>query len=457
MYIKNASELIKNGQTKAEKDARRSCLDALEYALEAVEPAALVKAKVRVTSDRRFLVVGRKRFDLWEFRRVLVIGGGKASAGMARAIEEVLGDKITGGIVNVPESQVRRNGRTIVKLHGATHPLPSTRGEEGVREMIRLVGKPTDDTLVISLISGGGSAMLPMPRDGITLSDKIETTRSLLRAGAGIKELNIVRKHLSEFKGGWLAVKLYPATVVSLVISDVVGNGLDSIASGPLYPDSSTFHDAMNVLKIYRLLGNIPVAASSLIQRGSAGAVPDTPKPGSRYFERVTNIIIGSNEDACAAAVRRLRALHCRPVLLTTGYEGESEDIGRQFGSIPLEAAGTTRPRSWVAGGETTVTVRGDGFGGRNQEFALGAAMKISGNRGVAIVSSGTDGVDGPTDAAGALVDGSTVSRARARGLEPREHLRHNDSYPLFRELGDLVMTGPTGTNVNDVCVIAIY
>ncbi len=456
MYIKNTSELIGNGRTDAERDARRSCLDALEYALEAVEPAALIKAKVRVTSDRRFLVIDRRRVDLGKFRRVLVIGGGKASVGMARAIEEVLGDKITGGIVNVPESQAKENGRMVVKLHGATHPLPSAKGEEGVREMMRLVGNPTDDTLVICLLSGGGSAMLPMPREGVTLSDKIETTRSILRAGADIKELNAVRKHLSDFKGGWLAVKLYPATVVSLVISDVVGNRLDSIASGPLHPDSSTFLEAMNVLKRYKLLEKTPVGALSLIQRGLAGEVPDTPKPGSRYFERVTNIIIGNNEDACAAGVRRLRALHCRPVLLTTGFEGESEDTGRRFGSVAIEAAGRSRPRSWVAGGETTVTVSGGGFGGRNQEFALSAAMKISGNPGFAIVSVDTDGTDGPTDAAGAIVDGSTVRRARALGLEPLERLRQNDSYPFFRELGDLVMTGPTGTNVNDVCIMAM-
>ena len=455
MYIKNSSELIGNGRTKAERDARRSSLEALESALEAVEPTALIKGRLRMTGDRR-LLVGRKRFNLRRFRRVLVIGGGKASAAMARAVEDVLGDEITGGVVNVLESQARRSGTMRVRLHGATHPLPSEKGERGVREMLKLVGNPTDDTLVICLISGGGSAMLPMPRKDIALSDKIETTRSLLRAGANIRELNIVRKHLSEIKGGWLAVKLYPATVVSLVISDVIGNRLDSIASGPLYPDPSTFQDAEKVLEKYALSRKVPPSVSDLIRRGEAGSVPDTPKPGSKYFKRITNVIVGSNEDACAAAVRRLRVLHCRPTLVTTGYQGEAEDVGRHFGSIPVQAAERTRPRSWVAGGETTVTVRGDGHGGRNQEFALGAAMKISGNPGVAIVSIGTDGMDGPTDAAGAIVDGSSIARARALGLGPRECLRRNDSYQFFREIGDLVMTGPTGTNVNDVCVIAM-
>lgn len=453
MYIKNASELVENGKTKAERSARRFCIEAVESALRAVEPGALVRAKVKLSEDRRFLVVGRRRVALNKFRRVVVIGGGKAESGMASSIEEILGEKITGGIVNVPESEAKTPRRSRIERHGAAHPLPSLKGEEGVREMFKLVGNPSEDTLVICLISGGGSAMLPMPREGITLSDKVETTRSLLKAGADIKELNIVRKHLSELKGGLMAVRLYPATVLSLVISDVVGNRLDSIASGPLYPDASTFDDAAEVLRKYKLLRKVPTSVLQLIERGQAGRIPDTPKPGSKYFERVTNVIIGSNADACEAAVRRLRAMHCRPTLLKSSYEGESRDVGMRLGSVPGNAVGP-RPRSWVAGGETTVSVRGGGVGGRNLELALAAGMKISGNLGVAVISIGTDGVDGPTDAAGAIVDGDTVDRARTLGLGPRKHLQRNDSYPFFKELGDLVMTGPTGTNVNDLCVI---
>lgn len=451
MHIKNASELVENGRTDADKESRRLGLDAVEHALAAVEPGSLVRAKVRLSRDGGTLIVGRKRLALNGFRRVFIIGGGKASRGMALALEEILSGRITGGVVNVPESQARGGGR--IRFHGASHPLPSAHGEAGVREMLDLVGEPTRDTLVICLISGGGSAMLPMPREGIALSDKVETTWSLLRAGANIKELNVVRKHLSGVKGGWLAVKLFPAAVLSLVISDVVGNPLDSIASGPLYPDPSTFRGALDVIRKYRLTKRIPPDAMRVIMSGVAGEIPDTPKPGSRYFERVSNIIIGSNEDACKGAVRRLRALGCNPVLLTAPYEGESARVGERFGLLTLQRR-TRRPRSWVAGGETTVTVTGEGVGGRNQEFALGAATKISGNSGVAIISIGTDGVDGPTDAAGAIVDGSTVRRAHALGLKPGESLRRNDSYEFFEGLGDLVITGPTGTNVNDVCVI---
>ncbi|MDA4122880.1 MAG: DUF4147 domain-containing protein [Thaumarchaeota archaeon] len=453
MYIKNSSELVENGKTKAERSARRFCLEAVESALQAVEPGALVRAKVKLSEDRRYLVVGRRRVALSKFRRIVVIGGGKAASGMASSIEEILGDKITEGMVNVPESEAGRPRRSRIERHGATHPLPSLEGEEGVRRMFKLVGDLREDTLVICLISGGGSAMLPMPTEGITLPDKVETTRSLLKAGADIKELNIVRKHLSELKGGWMAVRLYPATVLSLVISDVVGNRLDSIASGPLYPDVSTFNDAAGVLRKYKLLGKVPTGVLRLIERGQAGRIPDTPKPGSKYFEKVTNVIIGSNADASEAAVRRLRAMHCRPTLLKTSYEGESREVGMRLGSVTSHAAGP-RPRSWVAGGETTVNVRGGGVGGRNLELALAASMKISGNLGVAAVSIGTDGVDGPTDAAGAIVDGDTIDRARALGLDPRKHLQRNDSYPFFKELGDLIMTGPTGTNVNDLCVI---
>lgn len=454
MYIKNAAELIENGRTRAERNARRLSLDALEYALRAVEPFMLVRTHMRLRSDT--LSIGRRRIELGRYRRLFVIGGGKASGAMAEALESLLEGRITAGLINVPESYMKRNGCKIIKLHGATHPLPSTKGEKGVLKMLDLLGRPDEDTLVICLLSGGGSALLPMPRDGISLSDKVDVTRDLLKAGANIGELNIVRKHLSAIKGGQLAEKLYPSTVISLIISDVVGNRLESIASGPLSPDPSTFRDAINVLKKYKLWRSVSVNVSNLIQEGVEGKILETPKPGSKYFRKVSNVIIGSNSDACEAAVRRLKANHCRPTLLTTSYEGEARETGGRLVSIPLQLRADVQLRSWIAGGETTVTVNGDGKGGRNQEFALGAALKIDGNAGVAMTSMGTDGIDGPTDAAGAVVDGFTIERARSKGLEPEISLRHNDSYRFFKELGDLVITGPTGTNVNDICTIIL-
>jgi glycerate-2-kinase len=455
MYIKNASALIENGTTRKEKLARRLSLDAAEAALTAVEPSRLMKSKVRLSG--KGIVAGSETVDLTRFRRVLVIGGGKAALSMADTLESILGDAISDGIVNVPEALLhgrKRSGR--IRLHGATHPLPSETSEEGVQEMLELVGKPDNETLVICLISGGGSAMLPFPGEGLQLADKIEVTRGLLRAGATIQELNTVRKHLSGIKGGRLAQRLYPSTVLSLVISDVVGDGLDSIASGPLYPDPSTFQDAERVLKKYELWESLPARAEEVLSKGLRGRIPETPKPGSKYFSRVRNVIIGSNDDACEAAVRQLRLSKSRPTLLTTSYEGEARSAGVFMGSIVLYGATSQRPRCYVAGGETTVAVKGDGRGGRNQEFALAASMKISGNQGIAITSLGTDGLDGSTDAAGAVVDGSTIERSEGLGLTPEESLLRNDSYAFFKGLGDLVITGPTGTNVNDITIAVI-
>ena len=277
MYIKNASELVENGEKRAERAARRLALEAVEAALIAVEPERLVASKVRVSGDQ--LVVGGERFDLSKFKRILVIGGGKASGAMARAIEPLLRDRITAGVVNVPDSQADGADAPVrIRLHRATHPLPSRSGVEGVEEMLELVNEPKKDDLVICLISGGGSSLLPMPREGISLGDKIEVTRRLLLAGATIQELNVVRKHLSGLKGGWLAERLSPSVVLSLVISDVVGNRLDSIASGPLYPDSSTFSDAVEVLKKYRLLEDVPGRGSDPAHERRCGEAPGDPK-----------------------------------------------------------------------------------------------------------------------------------------------------------------------------------
>lgn len=455
-YVKNAPELIENGRTRADRAARSLSLEAVEAALRAVEPERLVTSKLRLREGRLTVEGARAGFDLARFRRVLVIGGGKAGAAMARGLESVLGDRITAGVVNVPHLPPAGAGTGRVRLHRATHPLPSSAGLEGVQEMLELVGAPSEDDLVVCVISGGGSALLPMPREGVSLADKMEVTRGLLRAGATIRELNVVRKHLSALKGGWLAERLYPSAVLSLVISDVVGDGLDSIASGPLYPDPSTFSDAAAVLKKYGLWDGVPESVGALLREGLEGRVPETPKPGSKQFRKVTNVIVGSNADASAAAVRLLRSRGKRPTLLTTSLEGEARSAGTFMGAVLLHAATRPRPSSFVVGGETTVTVRGGGRGGRNQEFALGAALKTDGNDGVAMVSLGTDGLDGSTEAAGAVIDGRTIARARELRLSPEEALAQNDSHGFFEGLGDLVVTGPTGTNVNDVAVAVV-
>lgn len=455
MYIQNASELIRNGHTVAERHARRLCLEGAEAALSAVEPSKLMKSKVRLAG--RKLIADSNVIDLEKFKKVFVIGGGKAALPMAEALESILADKITAGIVNVLDSQLRTaKGKRRIRLHAATHPLPSIVGQEGVLQMLELVGKPDPGTLVICLISGGGSAMLPLPAEGVDLVEKVEITRRLLHSGATIQELNAVRKHLSATKGGRLAERLYPNRVLSLVISDVVGNRLDSIASGPLYPDPSTFKDAERILKKYGIWKDLTPGAEKELGDGVAGLVPETPKPGSRFFTKVSNVIIGGNDDACDAVTRRLNRLKCRSEVLTTGYEGEARSAGMFMGSVVSYKGRKSRPAGYVAGGETTVSVKGDGRGGRNQEFAIGAAMKIDGNKGIALISLGTDGLDGSTDAAGALVDGSTIERSKAIGRFAEESLLRNDSYTFFESLGDLVMTGPTGTNVNDIAVAVL-
>lgn len=455
MYVKNASELIRNGRTAAERRARRLCIEGVEAALMAVEPSRLMSSKVRLVG--RKLVVDGNAIDLERFKRVLVIGGGKAALSMSESLESILGDEITAGIVNTLDPKLGiRKGKRRIQLHHATHPLPSVAGQEGVLQMLELVGKPDTETLVICLVSGGGSAMLPLPVDGVDLAEEVEITRRLLRSGATIQELNVVRKHLSSIKGGRLAQKLYPSTVLSLVISDVVGNRLDSIASGPLYPDPSTFKNAEGILKRYEVWEDLPPGVKRVIGMGIAGRMQETPKSGSRFFVRVRNIIIGSNDDACDAAARRLNELKCRTEVLTTGYEGEARSAGLFLGSIVSYSGRKSRPAGYVAGGETTVTVKGDGRGGRNQELALGASMKIDGNEGIALISLGTDGLDGTTDAAGALVDGSTIGRSRKKNRSAEESLLRNDSYAFFKDLGDTVITGPTGTNVNDISVAVL-
>ncbi|MDR7420007.1 MAG: glycerate kinase, partial [Armatimonadota bacterium] len=342
-----------------------------------------------------------------------------------------------------------------IELIEAGHPLPDTNGWRGARRIVDLVVPAGPDDLVLVLISGGGSALLPLPAEGVTLDEKIATTDLLLRSGATINEMNTVRKHLSAVKGGWLARHAAPATVVTLVLSDVLGNPLDVIASGPTVPDPTTFADAVEVVRRFGLWNRVPASVRLRLERGAAGEVPDTPKPGDAAFERARAVIIGDITAAAAAAADRAQALGYQTRLGPTDVQGEARDVGETFGRSVRESYETLgaagRPMCLIAGGETTVTVRGRGRGGRNQELALGAAGPIAGLPQALVASFGTDGTDGPTDAAGAVADGSTLARAREQGLDPQVALADNDTYPFFQALGDLIITGPTNTNVNDL------
>lgn len=403
------------------------------------------------------LFVDSFSFDLSRFTRILVIGGGKASGKMALEVERILGKRITGGVVNIPDYLSPRPHCERIVLHDATHPIPSAKGVRGVRKMLELVGRPTSKDLVICLISGGGSALMPMPSKGVSLRDVQRTTETLLESGAKIDDVNTVRKHLSAIKGGRLAEKLFPATVLSLIISDVVGDRLDSIGSGPTVPDGTTYGDAEAVLKKYSVWDKVPEKVRCTIAEGAAGKTEETSKNGAKTFERVSNIIVGGNKLACEAAAESLRKMGYTTLILSTRIQGEAREIGTLFSSVLSDVIKDglpfPPPVAVVAGGETTVTMRGDGVGGRNQEVALSAAIGIAGLKSAYVASMGTDGVDGPTDAAGAMADCETVPRARKLGLDASTFLLNNDSNTFFRRLGGLIVTGPTGTNVNDIMI----
>ena len=440
----------------ADATLRRHLRRILDAAVDAVDPAAAVRAVVRRAGNR--LRIGDREYDLARVRRIFIIGGGKADAPMAAALEAILRDRITGGLLSVKYGHVVPLRR--VEIVEAGHPLPDEAGRRAAERILDIAGAAQRDDLVICLISGGGSALLPAPVHGLGLQQKIELTDLLLRSGATIQEINTVRKHLSRIKGGRLAEAVAPAQVAVLILSDVLGNPLDAIASGPAVPDPTTFAEALEIIGRYGLESRIPEAAVHYLRRGAHGEEPETPKPGDPAFARVHTVVIGSNEHAARAAVAEARARGYHTLLLTTFLEGEAREAARVFASVArsVEETGTplAPPACIVAGGETTVTVRGQGKGGRCQEFALSAARSIRGRPRVLVAAFGTDGTDGPTDAAGAIADGSTVDRAAALGLDSAESLRRNDAYPFFSALGDLIVTGPTRTNVNDLYVTLI-
>ncbi|MBS7607287.1 glycerate kinase [Candidatus Bathyarchaeota archaeon] len=451
-------ELLNNATSDANREARRIALKAIEKSIESADPKSLIRSKVKLFNEK--LIVENKVFDLKQFKRIFVVGGGKASGYMAEAIEEILEDRISGGVIVIPHGTSERFKTRIVRLHEASHPIPDQNSVDGARKIIEVAGEAGESDLVICLISGGGSSLMAYPRDEISLEDKRKVTEILLKSGATINEINAVRKHLSRFKGGQLARSAYPATLISLLLSDVVGDPLDVIASGPTVPDSTTFKDAINILKKYNVWDAVPESVRDLLLKGEAGLIPETPKGGEPCFERTYNFIIGNNRISCLSAVSELERLGLNTLLLTSYMEGEARNIGIFLSAIAKEILNSgnpvKRPAGIVIGGESTVTVTGKGIGGRNQEIALASAIRIDGLEGVAIASSSTDGVDGPTDAAGAIVDGSTIARSKAMGLNAEEYLRNNDSYSFFKQLGDLIYTGPTGTNVNDVSILVV-
>ena len=439
------------------RERREQILPILSAALEAVDPIAAVKRQVSLKGNQ--LRVGERTYDLDNYRGIYVIGGGKAGGAMAKATEDILGDRLTAGVINTKYGYLADT--KVVRINEAGHPLPDAAGMAGARRMVDLATGASEGDLVICLISGGGSALMTLPVESVTLEDMEALTSSLLRCGATINEINTIRKHLSQIKGGNLSRAAYPAEVVSLILSDVVGNPLDVIASGPSVPDSSSFADAYEIVERHELIDDLPSSIRQYLQQGRDGQVPETPKEGDPLFAKTHNLIIGSNAIAAEAALSRAKAEGFHTMLLSTFVEGEAREVAHVYCAIAKEILHTgqplLRPACVVAGGETTVTIQGEGMGGRNQELALAAAMQLDGLDDVMVVALATDGTDGPTDAAGAIAEGSTLRRARAKKLLARDYLANNDSYRFFDQLDDLLVTGPTNTNVNDLTFVFVF
>jgi hydroxypyruvate reductase len=420
---------------------RKQARQIFQAALTAADPAGAVA---------RYL----KRRDFSRFRNVYVVGAGKAGATMAQAAERVLGRALTAGLVNVKDGHTARMRR--IELNQCGHPVPDRRGVEGARRIAEMAASAGKQDLVLCLISGGASALMPFPAAPVTLEEKQAVTRLLLASGASIHEINAVRKHISAIKGGQLARLAAPATVEALLLSDVIGDDLDVIGSGPTAPDASTFAVAAGILQRYGIRDRVPAAVRERIERGERGQIAETPKPSDPLFARVRNTLVGGNRLALDAARKCARRLGFRTLVLASEVQGETRDVARMHAAMARELASAGQPvkppACLITGGETTVTIKGGGLGGRNQEFVLAAALDIAGLERTVIFSAGTDGTDGPTDAAGAVADGDTLRR----GPEALRYLNDNDSYHYFESLGDLVTTGPTGTNVMDVHIVLV-
>ncbi|MBI5845351.1 MAG: glycerate kinase [Deltaproteobacteria bacterium] len=426
-------------------------------ALAAADAGEAVRRTLALSEGDR-LKVGESILSLSGYDRIYAVGAGKAVVPMAAALEDILGERLTAGAVVTKYGHAGPLSR--IEVMEADHPIPDTQGLSGVRKILKLITPANERDLVFCLFSGGASALMPHPAEGLTLHEKQTATTLLLKSGARIHEVNTVRKHLSMVKGGRLLKAAHPAKTVTIMISDVIGDDPSVIASGPTSPDSSTFGEAIEILSRYGLSSRVPRAVSNWLERGARGEIPETPKPGDPIFDSAINIVAASLGLSLNAAEKMARSKGYNTLVLTSRLCGEAREAARALSAVALEAAlngrPVKRPACIISGGETTVTVAGGGLGGRNQELALSAALELDGDPEILLLSIGTDGSDGPTRAAGALADNTTVKRARAAGLSPEAFLKANDSHRFFEALGDTVTTGPTRTNVMDMQVFLI-
>ncbi|MGQ9781635.1 MAG: glycerate kinase type-2 family protein [Nitrososphaeria archaeon] len=444
-----ASRKILNWSEIADSEPKRIALEVVEEGLKASNPYSSVIETLSRTSDQ-----------VRAQGKIVVVGFGKASYQMALACEMFFGDKVDSGLIIAPKGSVKDVALKKIELLEGTHPVPTELNVESAKKILQLTRHLSPEDLVICLISGGGSALFTYPAHGITIQDKQEMTKLMLAAGLTIQEINCIRKHISEVKGGQLARHIYPARVISLILSDVVGDDLSSIASGPTSPDPYTYKDVMALFEKYHITEKVPENILARIRQGLEGKISDTPKPDDRIFSKITNIIVANNIKTLRSMAEKAESFGIKTMILTSYLEGEAREVGKVIGSIAKQVVDQGSPLkppcAIFFGGETTVTLRGNGKGGRNQEMALSVALSINGLPKVTFVSVGSDGIDGNSDAAGAIIDGKTIEKAEEKGLPPIKYLENNDSNTFLRAVNSLIYTGLTGTNVNDLAFLLI-
>jgi glycerate 2-kinase len=440
----------------AKKTSFREAEAIFRAGLTAADPGELVKKELRLAG--RDLVVGEELYSLDRVQSIYLLGAGKAAGRMARGAEAVLGPRITGGMIILPHG-TPPDHRGAEFRFGA-HPIPDQSGVQATEDLLEIVGRAGEDDLVIMLLSGGGSALLTAPPVGISLEGLRIISRVLLKCGASIGELNTIRKHLSRIKGGGLARFLYPTQVVTLILSDVVGDDPAVIASGPTAPDPTTFRNCLDILDRYGIRDLVPSRIRERLVRGRGGMIPETPDGSDPIFRNVRNIVIGNNRIALMGAAEKSRELGYNPVILSDRVTGDTRRSAQSHCALAaaiISPPGEKRkPLCLLSGGETTVVVKGSGQGGRNTEFVLACSREIAGRKGITILSGGTDGIDGETPSAGAFCDGTTLARGEELSLDAEDFLDRNDSYTYFQALGDIFITGPTGTNVMDIRIILL-
>ncbi|HLC20737.1 MAG TPA: DUF4147 domain-containing protein [Candidatus Methylomirabilis sp.] len=459
--ILNKKQLIANGLTDQSRNVRRDLVAILEHVLAALDPFGLTRNNLELRGEQ-LIVAKQLSLDLPRYRNIYVAGGGKAVYKMALAVERLLGSRIASGWINIPDLPEKNELRKIT-VNLARHPRPDTAGMYGVKNIRSILEKAGENDLVIAVISGGGSALMPLPADGIKLSEKIKLTSLFLKSAATIHEINVVRKHMSGIKGGQFARYAYPATLVALYVSDIIDDPFDIQASGPTAPDPSTFSDAIEILKKHGIWNSAPSSIRTRFLLGVKGSIAETPKSHDEAFRKgkVHNFTIANHNTASEASAEAGEKLGYQILPLTSSIQGEAREVAKVIVSIGKQVLRygkpLTKPALIIAGGETPVNVRGKGMGGRMQELGLAGLLHIK--EGMTLAAFATDGVDGmtPKPTAGAIGDLGTKQRGQKKGLDVQRYLSDNNSYAYFNKVGDHIITGPTGTNVADHMLLAVY